>query len=398
MWRVRGPHSTAVAISAPCIGPHTPGAAGDPDDTVRDPNEADKQRGRGATLSPANRYARLQRDAFEDGWNDSEEAPPPLQTVVAQDRSRRVITYNSSPDVGFDRSINPYRGCEHGCVYCFARPSHAWLDLSPGLDFESRLFYKYDAPRLLRDELSAPGYRCAPIAVGINTDAYQPVERRFGLTRQVLEVLVDTGHPFLIVTKSALIERDIDLIADAARKGQAAVSVTITTLDRALARRMEPRAAAPQRRLATIKALAEAGVPVTVMVAPVIPALTDSELEAILNQARSAGARHASYALLRLPYEIGDMFTDWLESHYPSKASHVLSRIRDTRAGALYDGTFHRRMTGCGAYARLIRDRFDLAARRLGFTDGAHLDSSRFRPPRANGQLDLFQSGSGSRC
>jgi len=362
------------------------------DDAVRPSGENEKERGRGATLSPANRYARLRREDYDDGWRQSEEAPPRLQTTVAEDRSRRVITYNDSPDVGFDRSINPYRGCEHGCVYCFARPTHAWLDLSPGLDFESRLFYKPDAPTQLRRELGARGYRCAPIAVGINTDAYQPIERRLGLTRSVLEVLVDAAHPFLIVTKSALIERDIDLIASAARRRLAAVAVTITTLDRGLARRMEPRAAAPQRRLAIIRSLAAAGIPVTVMVAPVIPALTDTEMEAVLNQARTAGARHASYALLRLPHEIREMFTDWLEKQVPSKARHVLSRISDTRGGTLYDGTFHRRMTGHGAYADIIRDRFELAVRRLGFRNADDFDTSAFRPPGWEGQLDLFRS------
>jgi DNA repair photolyase len=359
---------------------------------VRHRDENERRRGRGATLNPANRYACLHREDYDDGWRHSEEVPPPLQTIVTEDRSHRVITYNKSPDVGFDRSINPYRGCEHGCVYCFARPTHAWLDLSPGLDFESRLFYKPDAPVQLRRELGARYYRCAPIAVGINTDAYQPIERRFGLTRSVLEVLVDAAHPFLIVTKSALVERDIDLIATAASRGLAAVAVTITTLNRCLARRMEPRAAAPQRRLATIGSLAGAGIPVTVMVAPVIPALTDMEMEEILKHARTAGARHASYTLLRLPHEIREMFADWLEKQFPSKADHVLSRVRDTRGGVLYDGAFHRRMTGRGAYADIIRDRFELATRRLGFTDAVDLDTSAFRRPRLDGQLDLFRS------
>jgi len=244
----------------------------------------------------------------------------------------------------------------------------------------------------LRRELGARGYHCAPIAVGINTDAYQPIERRLGLTRSVLEVLVDAAHPFLIVTKSALIERDIDLIANAARRGLAAVAVTITTLNRGLARRMEPRAAAPQRRLATIGSLSAAGIPVTIMLAPVIPALTDMEMEAILKQARTAGACHANYALLRLPHEVREMFTDWLEKHVPSKARHVLGCIRDTRGGALNDGTFHRRMTGGGAYADIIRDRFELAAKRLGFTNPADLNRSAFRPPGLDGQLDLFGS------
>jgi DNA repair photolyase len=347
-------------------------------------------KGRGATFSPANRYESLTREAMDDGWGLHDEAAPLLKTTLTRDASRSVITYNDSPDVGFDRSINPYRGCEHGCVYCFARPTHAWLGLSPGLDFESRLFYKPDAAELLKQELSRPGYVCAPVAVGINTDAYQPVERKLALTRAILEVLVAAGHPFTVVTKSALIERDIDLIAAAARRRQAAVAVSITTLDRTLARRMEPRAAAPQRRLTVIQRLAEAGIPVSVLVAPVIPVLTDHQLETILQQARRAGARHAGYVLLRLPHEVKDLFEAWLAQHQPLKTNHVLNKIKDTRGGKLYNAQFGTRMRGTGDYADMIKKRFDLSVKRLGFTAWASLDSDHFTPPRTDPQLSLF--------
>jgi DNA repair photolyase len=353
----------------------------------RFPREVHK--GRGATLSPANRYADTASEAIDDGWGSLEEPVAKPATTLGIDASRRVITYNDSPDVGFDRSINPYRGCEHGCAYCFARPTHAWLGLSPGLDFETRLFYKPDAPAQLARELAAPAYRCAPVAVGINTDAYQPCERRLGLTRAILEVLVETRHPFSIVTKSALIERDIDLIGRAAARRQAAVCVSLTTLDAALARRLEPRATAPARRLETIRALSEAGIPVTVLVAPLIPVLTDQELETLLEQARACGARAAGYILLRLPHELKSMFRDWLDTHVPLKAEHVMNRLRDCRGGRDYDARFGARMRGTGIYAELLRKRFRLAESRLGFTEIPDLDSAPFRPP-ADGQLRLF--------
>jgi DNA repair photolyase len=353
----------------------------------RFPREVHK--GRGATLSPANRYADTASEAIDDGWGSLEEPVAKPATTLGIDASRRVITYNDSPDVGFDRSINPYRGCEHGCAYCFARPTHAWLGLSPGLDFETRLFYKPDAPAQLARELAAPAYRCAPVAVGINTDAYQPCERRLGLTRAILEVLVETRHPFSIVTKSALIERDIDLIGRAAARRQAAVCVSLTTLDAALARRLEPRATAPARRLETIRALSEAGIPVTVLVAPLIPVLTDQELEILLEQARACGARAAGYILLRLPHELKSMFRDWLDTHVPLKAEHVMNRLRDCRGGRDYDARFGARMRGTGIYAELLRKRFRLAESRLGFTEIPDLDSAPFRPP-ADGQLRLF--------
>ncbi len=347
-------------------------------------------RGRGATGNPDNRYSATSREALDDGWGNLDAPLEPLATTLTVDTSRTVIAYNDSPDVGFDRSINPYRGCEHGCVYCFARPSHAWLGLSPGLDFETRLFYKPEAPQLLKQELAARGYRPEPIAVGINTDAWQPVERKLRITRAILEVLVECRHPFSIVTKSALVERDIDLLKEAAAQQLVSVAVSITTLDRALARRMEPRAAAPQRRLDVIRKLSAAGVPVSVLVAPLIPVLTDGEMETILEAARTAGARAAGYVLLRLPHELKEMFESWLKARYPDRASHVLNRVRDTRGGRLYDGHFGARMRGAGEYADLLAKRFAIAERRLGFGAFPELDATQFRAPRLAPQLELF--------
>jgi DNA repair photolyase len=348
------------------------------------------QRGRGATFSPDNRYSTISHETLDDGWGNLDAPLAPLRTTLALDSSRTAISYNDSPDVGFDRSINPYRGCEHGCVYCFARPSHAWLGLSPGLDFESRLFYKPDAPELLSRELAARGYRPAPIAVGINTDAYQPVERKLGITRRILELLIECRHPFSIVTKSALIERDIDLLQAAAALQLVSVAFSITTLDRALARRLEPRAAAPQRRLATMHALSSAGIPVSVLVAPLIPVLTDAELEKILDAAHAAGAQAAGYVLLRLPHELREIFNAWLVAHEPHKAAHVMNRVRDMRGSKDYDGRFGVRMRGSGEYADLIAKRFDIAWRKHGFSDFAPLDATQFRAPRSGPQLNLF--------
>ena len=348
------------------------------------------QKGRGATFNPNNRFASFSREAIDDGWGNLDEAPAPLSTTLSIDHSRTVISYNKSPDVGFDRSINPYRGCEQGCVYCFARPSHAYLDLSPGLDFESRLFYKPNAPEQLRKELAHPRYTCAPIAVGINTDSYQPVERKVGLTRTILEILIDSSHPFTIVTKSALIERDIDHLSNAAAQNLVHVVISLTTLDRALCRRMEPRAAAPQRRLETIRCLSDAGVPVSVLVAPVIPVLTESELETLLKAARQSGARDAGYILLRLPYEVKDLFKDWLVQQVPLKADHVMNRIKELRGGKEYDAHFGRRMTGTGTFAELLKQRFRLAKKRLGFPGMPELDCSQFRPPFVGSQPTLF--------
>jgi DNA repair photolyase len=348
------------------------------------------QRGRGATFSPDNRYSAHTQKALDDGWGSLDAPLEALRTTFTPDSSRTVITYNDSPDVGFDRSINPYRGCEHGCVYCFARPSHAWLGLSPGLDFESRLFYKPDAPELLRNELAARGYRPSPIAVGINTDAYQPGERKLKITRRILELLVECRHPFSIVTKSALIERDLDLLEAAAARKLVSVAVSITTLDRTLARRMEPRAAAPPRRLEVIRSLSAAGIPVSVLVAPLIPVLTDGELENILESAHAAGARAAGYVLLRLPHELKELFEAWLAAHEPLKATHVMNRLRDMRGGKEYDSRFGARMRGTGDYADLLAKRFAMAERRLGFGDFPPLDVSQFCPPRSTPQLELF--------
>lgn len=348
------------------------------------------RKGRGSGSNPAGRFEDLARATEDDGWGSLDEPPAPLATTLSPDATRNIIAYNDSPDVGFDRSINPYRGCEHGCAYCFARPSHAYLGLSPGLDFETRLFYKPEAPALLEKELARPGYRCAPVAVGVNTDAYQPAEKKLRLTRGILEVLEGTGHPFAIITKSARVERDLDLIAAAAARGQASVAISITTLDHALARRMEPRASAPQRRIEAIRRLSAAGVPVTVMVAPLIPVLTDSELEAILSAAREAGARHAGYVILRLPHEVKELFQEWLQTHAPLQAQHVMNRVRDLRGGKAYDARFGTRMRGTGEFAELIAKRFRLASKRLGYTEPAGLDCTGFRPPQPDGQMTLF--------
>lgn len=349
------------------------------------------RRGRGTRHNPDNRFHRLAREDIDDGWQNLEQPLEPLTTYLAKDTSRTLISYNQSPDVPFDRSINPYRGCEHGCVYCFARPTHAWLDLSPGLDFETHLFYKQDAAALLRKELSHSRYRCAPIALGINTDAYQPVERRQGITREILQVLSDFQHPCTIVTKSALIERDLDLLVPMASAGLVQVMYSVTTLDNELARSLEPRAAAPHRRLASIRRLSEAGVPVGVLVAPVIPALNDAELERILDASREAGAQAAGYVLLRLPHEVKELFRDWLQAHAPLKAKHVMSLIQQSRGGEDYQAEFGTRMRGTGVFAELLAQRFRVAHRRLGFSSLQALDTDRFRvPEELRPQLELF--------
>lgn len=348
-------------------------------------------KGRGATGNPDNRFDAHTVEPVDDGWGSLDAAAAPLRTEVQADSARSVITCNQSPDVPFDRSINPYRGCEHGCVYCFARPTHAYLGLSPGLDFESRLFYKRDAAARLREELARPGYRPAPVALGTNTDAYQPLERRLRVTRGILEVLAECGHPVTLVTKSALIERDLDLLADLAARGLVQVRVSVTTLERGLARRMEPRAAAPQRRLQIIERLRAAGVPTGVLVAPLIPVLTDAELETTLQAARDAGALAAGYALLRLPHEVHALFEGWLTAHYPLATAHVMNRLRDCRGGHAYDARFGTRMRGEGIYADLIAQRFRTTCRRLGFGELPELDCGRFRPPAAHrDQLPLF--------
>ena len=339
------------------------------------------RKGRGACSNPAGRFEPWTVEPADDGWPGDEPTPAP-RTTVAIDRARTVIARNDSPDVPFDRSINPYRGCEHGCIYCYARPSHARLGLSPGLDFETRLYAKPDAPRLLHDELARPGYRCAPIALGANTDPYQPVERRLRITRGILEVLAECRHPVMVTTKSAAVERDLDLLADMARQGLAEVAISVSTLDHALARRLEPRATAPARRIEAIRRLSAAGVPVRVLCAPVIPALNDHELERVLEAAAGAGARSAAYVLLRLPGEVRGLFEEWLAAHYPDRARRVVGALRAARGGRLSDARFGRRMTGEGGYARLLARRFALAARRCGLDrELPPLDTTRFRPP-----------------
>jgi DNA repair photolyase len=346
--------------------------------------------GRGAVANPTGRFEPTSREAFDDGWGGLDQPLPPLETVVSEERSRTIITRNDSPDVPFDRSINPYKGCEHGCIYCFARPTHAYLGLSPGQDFETRIVAKPDGPEVLRRELGKPGYACQAIALGANTDPYQPVERRLGLTRRLLEVLREHRHPVSIVTKSALVLRDVDLLGELAADGLASVFVSITSLDPELARRMEPRAAAPHRRLEVVRALTAAGVPVGVLASPMIPALNDHELERILAAAAEAGAGAADYILVRLPLEIKELFQGWLDEHYPDRASRVMSLIRGTRGGKLYDASFGQRMVGSGPVADLLAERFRIAARRLGLDRSMPpLDTARFRVP-SRGQLSLF--------
>jgi DNA repair photolyase len=358
--------------------------------------DRERRRGRGAQSNASGRYEAEARVAFDDGWQSLEDLPP-FKTTVSVDTSRKVISRNDSPDIGFDRSINPYRGCEHGCVYCFARPTHAYMGLSPGLDFESRIFVKEGAAELLEKELSAPGYEPKTIAIGANTDPYQPIEKTHRVMRSILEVLARAKHPVGIVTKSSLILRDLDLLAPMAEQGLVKVAVSVTTLDPVLARRMEPRASTPARRLETIAALAQAGVPTGVMVAPIVPGLTDPEIETILTRAQAAGAREAGYIMLRLPLEVRDLFRDWLEAHYPDRASRVMALVRGTRGGKDYDARWGARMTGEGPYAWMIGRRFEVAAGRLGLAgERARLRTDLFEPPArpgrqaARAQLSLF--------
>ena len=341
-------------------------------------------KGRGAASRPSGRFEKQVRVGQDDGWGsvyEDADALPPLATTVTEERARSIVSHNQSPDVGFDQSINPFRGCEHGCVYCFARPTHAYLDLSPGLDFETRLYAKTNAVERVREEIAKPGHRPTPIALGINTDGYQPIEKRYALTRGVLEVLAEARHPVHIVTKSALVLRDLDLLAPMAAQGLAQVHLSVTTLDNRLSARMEPRAAAPHTRIRTIAALHEAGVPVGVLVAPVIPMITDHELEAILEAARAAGAASAGYVLLRLPHELTDLWREWLQLHYPERAAHVMSLIQQMRGGKDYDSRFGTRMRGLGPFADLLRQRFAKAHRRLGFGDLPPFDETLFRRP-----------------
>jgi DNA repair photolyase len=349
---------------------------------------------RGARSRVAGRFEPDAREAFDDGWTRDDDPATPLETRVTVERARSIIARNDSPDVPFERSINPYRGCEHGCVYCYARPSHAWLELSPGLDFETRLFAKTNAAELLRAELARPGYEVKPIAFGTNTDCYQPIERRCRVMRQILEVLAACEHPFSIVTKSALVGRDLDILAPMARSNLVKVFISINTLDRTLARRGGARAARPQRRLDVLKALAAAGVPCGVMVAPVIPALTDKSIEEVLEAAAAAGASSAGYILMRLPHEVKPIFREWLAAHYPQRAGHVMSVVRHLRGGRDNDPRFGTRMTGTGTYAELIASRFAIACRRFGLNRKRRgeepLDCSRFLRPAAGGQMSLF--------
>jgi DNA repair photolyase len=353
--------------------------------------EHERRRGRGAQSNASGRYEPQARVAFDDGWRTLDDLPA-FKTEVQIDATRKIITRNDSPDIGFDRSINPYRGCEHGCVYCFARPTHAYLGLSPGLDFESKLLVKPEAAELLEKELAAPGYEPKVIAIGTNTDPYQPIERRYQVMRRILEVLERAGHPVGIVTKSALVARDIDILARMAERKLAKVALSVTTLDPQLARTMEPRAATPSRRLETLRLLSQAGIPTTVMVAPVIPALNDMEMERILDAAQAAGVKEAGYVLLRLPLEVRDLFREWLMANYPDGYRHVTKLIRDMRGGKDYDSTWNARMTGTGPYAWMIGRRFELACEKLGLNQSrTNLSIKHFRKPQAEtGQLSLF--------
>jgi DNA repair photolyase len=353
--------------------------------------DRERRRGRGTSSNASGRYEPLARVAFDDGWQGLEELPP-FKTTVTVDSTRKIIARNDSPDISFDRSINPYRGCEHGCVYCFARPTHAYLGLSPGLDFESKLFMKPNAPELLERELSSPDYSPKIIAIGTNTDPYQPIERRYQIVRRILEVLERAGHPVGIVTKSALVLRDLDILTRMAKRDLVKVAISVTTLDPKLARVMEPRASTPPRRLDALRELVKAGVPASTLVAPVIPALNDAEIERILEAVAETGVRHAGYVLLRLPLELRDLFREWLIENFPDRYRHVISLIRQTRGGKDYDSTWGKRMTGSGPIAWMIGRRFEVACERLGFNlTSVKTTTAHFQKPRpATEQLDLF--------
>jgi DNA repair photolyase len=345
--------------------------------------DPERRRGRGAATNRSGRFEKEERILLDDGWGSLDDLPP-IRTTVQEERARKIITTNDSPDISFDRSINPYRGCEHGCAYCFARPTHAYMGLSPGLDFETRLFAKPGAAKLLERELAKPGYAPQTIAIGTNTDPYQPIERRYRIMREVLEVLDAANHPVGIVTKSALVLRDIDILSRMAERNLCKVALSVTTLDRRLARAMEPRAATPERRIAALRLLSEAGVPTTVMVAPIIPALNESEIERILDAAAAAGVGEAGYVLLRLPLEVRDLFKEFLEREYPDRAKHVMSVIRSMRGGKDYDSSWGSRMKGEGPYAWQIGRRFEMACRRLGLNRARRqLRTDLFRPPLA---------------
>jgi DNA repair photolyase len=348
-------------------------------------------KGRGSASNIKNRYATLSREVIQDGWSLSEgDELPKFKTEVTQLKVKSILSRNDSPDISFRYSINPYKGCEHGCIYCFARPSHAFLDLSPGLDFETKLFAKINAVDCLIEEISQRGYRCSPISIGANTDPYQPIERQYELTRKIVRVLAECRHPFNIVTKNALIERDIDILKPLAARGLVKVYVSVTTLDNRLSAKMEPRASSPKRRMALVRRLADQGIPVGVMFAPVIPFLNDAELESICTEASEAGADSLGYLLIRLPHEVKPLFFEWLDVHYPLKAEHVKSRIRAMRQGRENDTQFGRRHSGSGEYASLLKKRAEIAARRCGLSDKKELDCSQFDSGLLSGQSRLF--------
>jgi DNA repair photolyase len=379
---------SAVALRRPPIAPRPPAPSGD---FLGVSVDRERRRGRGTLSNMSGRYEPLARIAFDDGWRSIEELPP-FQTTVTLDATRKIITRNESPDISFDRSINPYRGCEHGCVYCFARPTHTYLGLSAGLDFESKLFAKPDAAALLERELSAKGYEPRTMAIGTNTDPYQPIERQYAIMRGILEVLERAGHPVGIVTKSALVLRDLDILTRMAKRNLVKVALSVTTLDAGLARTMEPRAATPTRRLEALRQLSRAGVPTTVMVAPIIPAVTDSEIERILDAAKIAGVKEAGYVMLRLPLEVRDLFKEWLTEHFPDRVKHVFKLVRDMRGGKDYDSTWGQRMSGTGPYAWMIGRRFEAACERLGLNQRkVHLTTEHFQAPMKGAeQLSLF--------
>lgn len=357
-------------------------------------NHGEAAKGRGSTINPEGRFEKWARDAADDGWfQDPGDEPAKPKTVIAIERAKSVITHNDSPDLGFSQSLNPYRGCGIGCPFCYARPSHAYLGLSPGIDWETRLFAKTNAADLLREELAKPGYRCENLVIGVNTDAYQPIEKEHRITRAILEVCDEANQPIGLITKSALIERDIDILASMARRRLVSTTITVTTLDHQISRYMEPRASAPARRLLAIERLSQAGIPVNVNIAPVVPFLTDSELESILEASAKAGVSSAAYTLLRLPWEVKDIFRAWLEEHFPLKAAHVMSRVHEMRGGRDNDPNFGTRMKGQGLFAQLLKQRFDKACARLGLNDRGwafELDCSQFRPPSPKGQGALF--------
>jgi DNA repair photolyase len=378
---------SSAALSRPPVPVLSSPAGGLLDASV----DRQRRRGRGAQSNASGRYEPMARVPLDDGWQSLEELPP-FKTTVAIDSTRKIITRNESPDISFDRSINPYRGCEHGCIYCFARPTHAYLGLSPGLDFESKLFVKPEAPELLERELAAAKYTPRTIAIGTNTDPYQPIERKYQVMRRILEVLERAGHPVGIVTKSNLILRDADILARMAERNLVKVALSVTTLDARLARVMEPRAATPQRRLDALRRLAQSGVPTSVMVAPVIPAINDSEIERILDAAAAAGVNGAGYVLLRLPLEVRDLFKEWLMANFPDRYRHVFKLVRETRGGKDYDSAWGKRMIGGGPYAWMIGRRFEIACERLGLNAArAKLTTEHFAPPRKPAeQLSLF--------